>query len=412
MKFIMFNPSTALFDEVKQRCGTFPAEFPRGPNNARVKTVIKYPMFDGLTSDFTSFLTSVKQINRKCRSVNWNGPHRFNTLEDIIVRPSKAARAWDNARDNVNNETNATFLEAVKEMITTLSNQANPGDQAYDALRSERHVNHLSTNYVNQLIEFPELYQALVNYVDLCRLMETNAALPANDSHELKVLFVGMLDDHTKRWLENNARNPTNNNKIRLMENDGLTAEQIAELADPYYNMYLMWEGARIPKQSVPRLITGNSNGNNDKEDGNGDANSNGGDSKKRVRFNSNNNQGGFRQQQQQGDGQRDSNSNGGRGFSKYNIDPNQGGCPLHTHPKTKKSNHLYAECTANPDTSNNNFKRFTCVKVLERPNVAEKFPFLWKHAKNTAILTTEKCKRRRAAPTKPNSNSTSSPSH
>ena len=295
MNFLVFNPPQTLFDEARKRCGEHPSEFPRGPNNARVKTVIKYPMFDGLTNDFTSFLTTVKQITRKCRSLGWNNHHRFNTLEEIIKRPSKAARAWDSARDDVNNETNATFLETVQAMTTTLSNQANAGDQAFDAVRSERHVNHFSTNFVDQLIEFPELHEELVIYVDLCRLMETNAALPADNSHTFKVLFINMLHGHTRRWLEYNARNPTNNNRIRLMENDGLTAEQIARLAEPYYELYLMGEGRRIPTAAVPRLITGN---NTDKEDDNDGANSNedGSNSNKRVRFSNNSNRGGPRQ--------------------------------------------------------------------------------------------------------------------
>ena len=48
------------------------------------------------------------------------------------------------------------------------------------------------------------------------------------------------------------------------MANNGITAEQVAELAEPYYKSYLMGEGRTIiPQQSPLLLITGNNNKNN-----------------------------------------------------------------------------------------------------------------------------------------------------
>lgn len=44
--------------------------------------------------------------------------------------------------------------------------------------------------------------------------------------------------------------------------------------------------------------------------------------------------------------------------------------CP----PKDKKCTNLYRNCTSNSDAKNKNFIRRTCIKVLGRPYIAERF--------------------------------------
>ena len=134
--------------------------------------------------------------------------------------------------------------------------QVNLGNQVFDSLRGIQHSTHLSRNYIDQLMEPKPVFEELRKYLNLCGLFETNNGVPAIDSYEVKVKFVGMFGSHAQRWLVHHVRDETGE-LVHLWEEDGMTAEEYASHMDTYYAKYLNAPGKRYPKQSTAMTAFG-----------------------------------------------------------------------------------------------------------------------------------------------------------
>ena len=66
----------------------------------------------------------------------------------------------------------------------------------------------------------------------------TSNGVPAIDSHQSKLKYVGLFSQHAKDWVENNVEDGAGNN-IDLNNDDGVTAEDLSNHFSTYYNNYL-----------------------------------------------------------------------------------------------------------------------------------------------------------------------------
>ena len=210
-------------------------------------------MKDGVTV----FLDNVSAIDARCANNNRNGPARFNIIQEILSPNSRALSVWNELRTNLANETNATLVQTIRNLMKRLSGISNLGDRARAMMRSVRHNNIRSSHYVDQLPTFEELATMFKNHITKTDWLEMAGTRHNADSVEIRMAFVDSLHEHTKTWLLRCGRNPNNNNTIDAWDrNDGLTMDQIVTELSPYEHQFIMSPGKRIPQDSAPGCST------------------------------------------------------------------------------------------------------------------------------------------------------------